>query len=243
MGGCCGATGWRSRRAGARPAAGLGPCSTGPTGRRLLRGAGAAVQTRRGLPRFDLVFRQFWGRTRQIIIPSDTGHATAPPPIRLQPAESAGPAQRHPPASSSCPRSMRTAADGGAGPAPATRRTTGACERALLYSAEERLHHLDFADFSEDELAAARAIMAGLALGRPAQRRTRRLAPGQTRRRAWTSAAPCAGPCARRACRYILARRGPRRKPGPWCCSATSAARWPPTPASCSISCTPSGAR
>src|SRR5437763_6374844 len=25
------------------------------------------------LPRFDLVFRQFWGRTRQIIIPSDTG--------------------------------------------------------------------------------------------------------------------------------------------------------------------------
>src|SRR4051812_45598883 len=25
------------------------------------------------LPKFDLVFRQFWGRTRQIIIPSDTG--------------------------------------------------------------------------------------------------------------------------------------------------------------------------
>src|SRR6266568_1537032 len=25
------------------------------------------------LPKFDLTFRQFWGRTRQIIIPSDTG--------------------------------------------------------------------------------------------------------------------------------------------------------------------------
>src|SRR6476469_1652926 len=30
------------------------------------------------LPRFDLVFRQFWGRTRQIIIPSDTGSLDAP---------------------------------------------------------------------------------------------------------------------------------------------------------------------
>src|SRR4051794_14070590 len=28
---------------------------------------------REDLPRFDLTFRQFWGRTRQIIIPSDTG--------------------------------------------------------------------------------------------------------------------------------------------------------------------------
>src|SRR6187200_2481762 len=25
------------------------------------------------LPRYDLTFRQFWGRTRQMIIPSDTG--------------------------------------------------------------------------------------------------------------------------------------------------------------------------
>src|SRR5205814_6309296 len=30
------------------------------------------------MPRFDLVLRQFWGRTRQIIIPSDTGSLEEP---------------------------------------------------------------------------------------------------------------------------------------------------------------------
>src|SRR5438132_7476900 len=30
------------------------------------------------LPKFNLVFRQFWGRTRQIIIPSDTGSLDVP---------------------------------------------------------------------------------------------------------------------------------------------------------------------
>src|SRR5881296_1648298 len=33
------------------------------------------------LPRFDLVFRQFWGRTRQIIIPSDTGSLDTQVPL------------------------------------------------------------------------------------------------------------------------------------------------------------------
>ena len=49
---------------------------------------------REDLPRFDLVFRQFWGRTRQIIIPSDTGSLSEVPN-----AESVG-AVREPPAQS-----------------------------------------------------------------------------------------------------------------------------------------------
>src|SRR5881296_2296118 len=43
---------------------------------------------REDLPRFDLVFRQFWGRTRQIIIPSDTGSLDAP--ATLAPRDAAG---------------------------------------------------------------------------------------------------------------------------------------------------------
>ena len=165
---------------------------------------------REDLPRFDLVFRQFWGRTRQIIIPSDTGS------LRSRPAPGGTPPEAT--EDRAAPRPTR----------PAVERTTLAdsdesgkgggdpdqpVERALLYSAQERLRTLDFARFTEEELAAAKALLATWAWD-PGLRRTRRLRPARrgrrldfprtVRRAMRTEAVP-----------YRLAWRGPREKPRP----------------------------
>ncbi|MDQ6747740.1 MAG: VWA domain-containing protein [Candidatus Dormibacteraeota bacterium] len=165
---------------------------------------------------FDLAFRQFWGRNRQLVLPSDTGALPEPPanpPLRLH----TPPGEKQPRIPQTLPAKERVTLvdiggdgeEGVAGDLTEDRRL----ERALRYSPEERLHHLDFARFSEEELAAARAIMGGWRW-RLAQRRTRRMAAAKrgprldilrTLRRAMrTEGVP-----------YTLARKGPRRRARP----------------------------
>lgn len=162
------------------------------------------------LPKFDLTFRQFWGRTRQIIIPSDTGS------LDSRPAPAGGDAEgqeEDTPKQQAVPLVERvTLADSdepGGSPAPGEE----TIERALLYSAQERLKQLDFARFTEEELAGARALMAGWEW-HPGLRRTRRLVPARRGRRLDVART------LRRAMRtegvpYALALRGPRQKPRP----------------------------
>ena len=86
-------------------------------------------------------------------------------------------------------------------------------QRALLYSTQERLRTVDFARFTEEELACAKALLANWQWD-PGLRRTRRLAPAKRGRRLDTTRTM------RRAMRtegvpYSLAMRGPRHKPRP----------------------------
>jgi uncharacterized protein with von Willebrand factor type A (vWA) domain len=168
------------------------------------------------LPRFDSSFRQFWGRSRHLHTPSDTNSLRKPPPSQ--------PRNLQPPVDDRPPRLPRTLpdmeriilVDTGEDKGEDAERDTDQdrrLERALLYSAEERLRHIDFSKFSEEELASARAIMSGWQWTL-AQRRTRRMTPAKrgsrldivrTLRRAMrTGGVP-----------YTLATRGPRRKVRP----------------------------
>lgn len=166
------------------------------------------------LPRFDLVFRQFWGRTRQIIIPSDTGTVdrggTVPSAGEAQAQEEQGNEQES--GFPALERAVLAESDEGGGESGAVD-AEGEIERALLYSSQERLKQLDFARFTDEELAAARAIMAGWKW-EPGLRRTRRLAPSRRGRRLDTSRT------LRKAMKtegvpFVLATRGPRQKPRP----------------------------
>ncbi|HVF99320.1 MAG TPA: VWA domain-containing protein [Chloroflexia bacterium] len=168
---------------------------------------------REDLPRFDLTFRQFWGRTRQIIIPSDTGSLVPQTsPDGSKPEGTPEPRQT-PKVVPSMERTILADADNVGKSSAAGDDQEGQLERALLYSTQERLRHLDFARFTEEELAAARALMASWRW-EPGLRRTRRLAaarrgrrldfPRTLRRAMRTSGVP-----------YSLAMRAPRRKPRP----------------------------
>ncbi|MEO8286641.1 MAG: VWA domain-containing protein [Chloroflexota bacterium] len=167
------------------------------------------------LPRFDLAFRQFWGRTRQIIIPSDTGSLTeqqSAPKVRQSKLEQRN--QDNPAAPPIVPLIERTSLSeaeneqeqsGGSNDEQVT--------QALLYSAQERLNSLDFARFTDEEIAAAKALLATWKW-EPGMRRTRRLAPLKRGRRL------DAARTMRRAMRtegipYTLSMRGPRTKPRP----------------------------
>jgi len=161
-------------------------------------------------PRFDLIFRQFWGRTRQMIIPSDLT-TSRPETQGDSPAQPLG-GQTANPNAPPVPVDHWTAFDApdAAGsplddaPPP---------ERVLLYSADELLRRRDFADFTEEEIAHAHALLAGWRW-QPGERRTRRLAAARRGRRLHI------GPTLRRALRtggvpFHLAWRGPRNKPRP----------------------------
>ena len=159
---------------------------------------------------FDLIFRQFWGRTRQMIIPSDS---TAPRPETQPAAPPAPPPPGAAPTTESlAPRDRWTALD-----APDLEGTeidrAPRPERVLLYSPTERLRRRDFAEFTPEELAQARALLAAWRW-EPAWRRTRRLAPRRRGHRLHISHT------LRAAMRtggwpLHLAWRGPRRKPRP----------------------------
>ncbi|PZR93636.1 MAG: hypothetical protein DLM67_13435 [Candidatus Nephthysia bennettiae] len=168
------------------------------------------------LPRFDRAFRQFWGRNRQLIIPSDTGSLPQPPAdpvLNLRPPQ--GDKQPRVPRAAPAIERVTVVDSGGevSEGVDSRREEDRRLDRTLLYSAEERLRHLDFARFSAEELAAARAIMAGWRWTL-AQRRTRRMAAAKrgprldilrTLRRAMrTEGVP-----------YTLARKGPRRRARP----------------------------
>ena len=166
---------------------------------------------REDLPRFDLVFRQFWGRTRQIIIPSDTGSLESQPQLQERQTSASLETPQSRPVVPLVERATLTDSDDteeSGGPSSDEELT-----RALLYSTQERLHNLDFARFTEEEIAAARALLATWTW-HPGLRRTRRLAPARrgrrldfsrTLRRAMqTSGVP-----------YTLLLRGPRHKPRP----------------------------
>ena len=162
------------------------------------------------LPKFDLVFRQFWGRTRQIIIPSDTGSLDAPSQPGQARSQPGGEQQQK---SASIPVVDRTTLADSDEPGGVPLEGEQQVEQVLLYSAQERLRQVDFARFSDEELAEARALMAGWNW-KPGLRRTRRLTPAKRGRRLDVSRTM------RRAMRtegvpYFLARRGPRRKPRP----------------------------
>jgi uncharacterized protein with von Willebrand factor type A (vWA) domain len=162
-------------------------------------------------PRFDLIFRQFWGRTRQIIIPSDT--ATPRPetqPARERESQALGGVT---PGSEVLPTVERTTAiDAPDLPGDGPDDTT-VPDQMLLYSGYERLRRIDFADFTDDELAQARAMLATWRW-EPGTRRTRRLAPARRGRRLDVERT------LRRAMRHggvplHLVWRGPRQKPRP----------------------------
>jgi uncharacterized protein with von Willebrand factor type A (vWA) domain len=163
------------------------------------------------LPRFDLIFRQFWGRTRQVIIPSDMGSLTEPtaPPPHDQPGKAATGTQP------TLPLVDRATLIDSEGAGDRGEEEAGAEDltHVLLYSAQERLRDIDFSNFTEEELAAARAILATWRW-QPGLRRTRRLKAARRGRRFDFSRT------VRRAMRtqgvpYTLAMRGPRHKPRP----------------------------
>lgn len=163
------------------------------------------------LPRFDLTFRQFWGRTRQMIIPSDTGSLNTsnglPPdqPDRpnAQRQQEVVPIIDRVTATDSESTSIQS--DGDTDPDDLT--------QILLYSAQERLRNIDFARFTEDELTAARLLLQSWDW-EPGMRRTRRHQPAKrgprldfrrtVRRAMKTEAIP-----------YRLLTLGPRQKPRP----------------------------
>jgi uncharacterized protein with von Willebrand factor type A (vWA) domain len=167
------------------------------------------------LPKFDLAFRQFWGRTRQVIIPSDTGSLEERQPTtddRRPPREQGWiETVKQRPILPIIERGVLSDMDN-AGELEGEDEEEN-ISQALLYSAQERLRKLDFARFTEDELTAARAVMMGWEW-RPGLRRTRRMAP---RKRGSRLDAPRT---MRRAMRtegvpYLLSWRGPRHKPRP----------------------------
>ena len=160
-------------------------------------------------PRFDLIFRQFWGRTHKMVIPSD--QAAPRPETHPVPGTPPPPAADRPPAAEGAPEERIRAVDtpdldeAGALPAQA--------DALLRYSAAEQLRHQDFAAFSDEEVARARALMAYWRW-QPGVRRTRRLVPARRGRRLHTSRT------LRRAMRtggvpLALAWRGPRTRPRP----------------------------
>jgi uncharacterized protein with von Willebrand factor type A (vWA) domain len=167
---------------------------------------------REDLPRFDLTFRQFWGRTRQIIIPSDTGSLVPQTSPDGSKPESTAESPQTRKVVPSVERTVLADADN-VSASDVAGDDQGQLERALLYSAQERLCHLDFARFTDEELASAKALMASWRW-EPGLRRTRRLAaarrgrrldfPRTLRRAMRTSGVP-----------YTLATRAPRRKPRP----------------------------
>jgi uncharacterized protein with von Willebrand factor type A (vWA) domain len=168
------------------------------------------------LPLFDLSFREFWGRNRHLILPSSTSSLQRPQqhsPVKLQAPNDGkqGRIQRHLPARERV--TLVDAGDDGGEGVEGDTEEDRRLERALLYSAEERLRHIDFARFGEEELASSRAIMADWSWTL-AQRRTRRMAAARrgprlhivrTLRRAMrTEGVP-----------YVLAMKGPRRRARP----------------------------
>jgi uncharacterized protein with von Willebrand factor type A (vWA) domain len=166
------------------------------------------------LPKFDLTFRQFWGRTRQIIIPSDTGSLEERRPTTddRRPTTDRGiETAKQRPILPIIERAMLS--DLGDAGELEGEDEEDQITQALLYSAQERLRKLDFARFTDEELTAARAMMMGWEW-KPGLRRTRRLTP---RKRGSRLDAPRT---MRRAMRtegvpYTLSWRGPRRKPRP----------------------------
>ena len=104
-------------------------------------------------------------------------------------------------------------------------------------SATERLSGRDFTELSPAELRDLVALMREMTLAIP-PRRTRRYRPARDGKRP-DLRGPCARPGAPAARRSGCpgARRGSGR--AAWSCCATSRARWRPTPARCSCSCTP----
>ena len=187
-------------------------------------------------PRFDLIFRQYWGRTRQIIIPSDT---TAPRPEtqtapRLQrPGKDPPTRNRRPLTIDRCDRHRRARPAGHAARRRAAARTGAALQR-LRAVTQPRLRRV------QRRRSGAGTRPAGPpGAGSPANGAPGACAPARAGG-ASMSGRRCAAPCA------------PAASPSTWpgaaraanrarsCSSATSAARWPPTRACCSISSTPS---
>ncbi|HEX6606569.1 MAG TPA: hypothetical protein VF276_06600, partial [Chloroflexia bacterium] len=127
-------------------------------------------------PRFDLIFRQFWGRTRQVIIPSDS--ATPRPETQLARERASQALGPDTPGGDMLPSVERTTAiDAPDLPGGETDNST-LPDQMLLYSGYERLRQIDFADFTDDELAQARAMLATWRW-EPGTRRTRRLTPAR----------------------------------------------------------------
>ncbi|MDQ2807511.1 MAG: hypothetical protein M3Z04_11460, partial [Chloroflexota bacterium] len=130
-------------------------------------------------PRFDVIFRQFWGRTRQMIIPSDSaaprpetqGDSSAPPLGGQTTKPDAPPVTVERWTAFDAPDTAGSLLDDAPPP-----------ERVLLYSADEVLRRRDFADFTDEEISHARALMAGWRW-QPGERRTRRLAAARRGRR------------------------------------------------------------
>ncbi|HUS17708.1 MAG TPA: VWA domain-containing protein [Chloroflexia bacterium] len=161
-------------------------------------------------PRFDVIFRQFWGRTRQVIIPSDA--TTSRPETQVPAAVTQAGEPEAPGTQAEVAVDRWTGIDAPAGedaeitepPRP---------EQILRYSAAEQLRRRDFAEFTDEEIARARALLAGWRW-EPGRRRTRRLAAARRGRRLHL------GPTLRRAMRtggvpFQLSWRGPREKPRP----------------------------
>ena len=229
------------RRADARSAAGAPAAETGDREAVYFAARALLCARREDLPRFDLTFRQFWGRTRQISSPPIPARCS--PSATARPETSTLPRRRTRRRPAQVPLIERdTLADSDDADESGDIWPDEALQQALLYSAQERLRTLDFARFTEEELAAAKAMLATWEW-KPGLRRTRRLAPARrgggfdfprTLRRAMrTEGVP-----------YDLALARPAHaSPGPWCCSATSAARWPPTRGCCCTSCTSCAAR
>jgi uncharacterized protein with von Willebrand factor type A (vWA) domain len=163
------------------------------------------------LPRFDLTFRQFWGRTRQMIIPSDTGSLNTTNGISPDSPEHANTTRKQ----EIVPiidRTTVTDSEGNISP-EGSGDDNDDITQVLLYSAQERLRNVDFARFTEDELTAARLLLQTWDW-EPGTRRTRRHKPAKR------------GPrldfrrTVRRAMRtegvaYRLMTLGPRQKPRP----------------------------
>ncbi len=181
------------------------------------------------LPKFDLTFRQFWARTRQIIMPSDTGsleerRATSDE-RRLNEVGEGGEKGKERPILPAVERTMLSDSEGEGQPGEEDEEEQ--ITQALLYSAQERLRKLDFAHFTEEELTAARALMTGWEW-KPGMRRTRRLTARKRGRRL------DAARTMRRAMRtegiptHSLGERRAQSRARSSCC-ATSAARWPLT--------------
>lgn len=164
------------------------------------------------LPRFDLTFRQFWGRTRQMIIPSDTGSLNTSNSIVREPPDVRGETTRRQEVVPIIDRATVTDT-GGETALDAEGESPDDITQVLLYSAQERLRNIDFARFTEEELIAARLLLQSWEW-KPGMRRTRRLAAAKRGSRLDFRRT------ARRAMRtegipYNLLTRGPRLKPRP----------------------------
>ena len=165
------------------------------------------------LPRFDLTFRQFWGRTRQIIIPSDTGSLDASNGLVREQPDGQTSTTRSSEVVPLIDRATLADSEGDISPQSENGIDPDELKQVLLYSAQERLRHVDFARFTDEELMAARLLLSTWEW-QPGLRRTRRLAPVRRGRRLDFRRT------VRRAMQtegvaYRLLTRGPRRKPRP----------------------------